>query len=150
MKNFKIIVDADASPFKEEIVQMAIKHNRELYFVFSTSHISNYPKYVKTIMVDNEKEAADIAVANLAKKNDIIITQDYGLAAMVLAKKARVLLNRGQVVNQDNIDQLLAFRHISAKNRKNRVRSKGPSKITDNDKKEFLDQLSRMMTEDQE
>lgn len=148
MKDFKIIVDADASPFKKEITEMAMKYKKELYFVFSTSHISTYPEYVKTIMVDNQKEAADIAVANLSSKNDIIITQDYGLAAMVLAKKARVLLNRGQVLNQENIDQFLDIRHINAKNRKKRVRVKGPRKITDNDKKVFLEQLNIMITED--
>ena len=99
-------------------------------------------------MVDNEKEAADIAVANLSSEKDIIITQDYGLAAMVLAKNARVLLNRGQVLNQENIDQFLNIRHINAKNRKKRVRVKGPRKITDKDKKVFLDQLYKMITED--
>ncbi len=148
MRDFKIIVDADASPFKEEITEMAMRFKKELYFVFSTSHISNYPDYVKTIMVDNEKEAADIAVANLSSEKDIIITQDYGLAAMVLAKNARVLLNRGQVLNQENIDQFLNIRHINAKNRKKRVRVKGPRKITDKDKKVFLDQLYKMITED--
>jgi len=147
MKNFKIIVDADASPFKNEIIDLSMKYNIELFFVFSTSHISNYPDYVKKIMVDNVKEAADLAVVNLAKENDIIITQDYGLAAMVLAKKSRVLLNRGQVADQKNIDQLLAFRHISAKNRKNRVKVKGPAKITENDKKKFLNQLEQMIKE---
>lgn len=148
MNDFKIIVDADASPFKDEIIDLAIKHKKDLYFVFSTSHISKYPEYVKTVMVDNQKEAADIAVANLCKKNDIVITQDYGLGAMVLAKNARVLLNRGQVLNHDNINQFLDFRHISAKNRKKRVRVKGPRKINEDDKKNFLDQLSRMITED--
>lgn len=147
MNNFKIVVDADACPFKKEIIEIAKKYELELYFVFSTSHISNYPDYVKTIMVDNMKEAADLAVVNLAKENDIIITQDYGLAAMVLSKKSRVLLNRGLVADKDNIDQLLAFRHISAKNRKNRVRIKGPGKITEIDRKYFLDQLDRMITE---
>lgn len=147
MISFKIIVDADACPFKNEIIDIAKKNNLELYFVFSTSHISNYPEYVKKVMVDNIKEAADLAVVNLAKENDIIITQDYGLAAMVLSKKARVLLNRGQVADHNNIDQLLAFRHESAKNRRNRVRTKGPSKITEADRKHFVEQLQRMITE---
>jgi hypothetical protein len=147
MNKFKIIVDADACPFKNEIIDQAKKHGIELYFVFSTSHISNYPEYVKKIMVDNIKEAADLAVVNLAKENDIIITQDYGLAAMVLSKKARVLLNRGQVADHNNIDQLLAFRHESAKNRRNRVRIKGPSKITETDRKNFIEQLNKMITE---
>ena len=147
MNNFKIIVDADACPFKKEIIDLAQKHDIELYFVFSTSHISNYPEYVKKVMVDNVKEAADLAVVNLAKENDIIITQDYGLAAMVLAKKAKVLLNRGQIADQNNIDQLLAFRHESAKNRRNRVRIKGPAKITDTDRKYFIEQLIKMITE---
>ncbi|MDD4342739.1 MAG: DUF188 domain-containing protein, partial [Eubacteriales bacterium] len=68
MISFKIIVDADACPFKNEIIDIAKKYNLELYFVFSTSHISNYPEYVKKVMVDNIKEAADLAVVNLAKE----------------------------------------------------------------------------------
>ena len=147
MKDFKIIVDGDACPFKNDIINLADKYEKELYIVFSTSHISNYPDQVKTVMVDNQKEAADLAVVNLAKAEDIVITQDYGLAAMVLAKKARVLLNRGLVADEQNIDQLLAFRHISAKNRKNRVRMKGPSKLTEEDRKNFLTQLQKMITE---
>lgn len=147
MKDFKIIVDGDACPFKNDIMNLADKYEKELYIVFSTSHISNYPDQVKTVMVDNQKEAADLAVVNLAKAEDIVITQDYGLAAMVLAKKARVLLNRGLVADGQNIDQLLAFRHISAKNRKNRVRMKGPSKLTEEDRKNFLTQLQKMITE---
>lgn len=147
MKDFKIIVDGDACPFKNDIMNLADKYEKELYIVFSTSHISNYPDQVKTVMVDNQKEAADLAVVNLAKAEDIVITQDYGLAAMVLAKKARVLLNRGLVADEQNIDQLLAFRHISAKNRKNRVRMKGPSKLTEEDRKNFLTQLQKMITE---
>ena len=147
MKDFKIIVDGDACPFKNDIMNLADKYEKELYIVFSTSHISNYPDQVKTVMVDNQKEAADLAVVNLAKAEDIVITQDYGLAAMVLAKKARVLVNRGLVADGQNIDQLLAFRHISAKNRKNRVRMKGPSKLTEEDRKNFLTQLQKMITE---
>jgi uncharacterized protein YaiI (UPF0178 family) len=147
MKDFKIIVDGDACPFKNDIINLADKYDKELYIVFSTSHVSNYPEQVKTVMVDNQKEAADLAVVNLAKAEDIVITQDYGLAAMVLAKKARVLLNRGLVADGQNINQLLAFRHISAKNRKNRVRMKGPSKLTEEDRKNFLTQLQKMITE---
>lgn len=147
MKDFKIIVDGDACPFKNDIINLADKYDKELYIVFSTSHVSNYPEQVKTVMVDNQKEAADLAVVNLAKAEDIVITQDYGLAAMVLAKKARVLLNKGLVADGQNIDQLLAFRHISAKNRKNRVRMKGPSKLTEEDRKNFLTQLQKMITE---
>ena len=138
MKDFKIIVDGDACPFKNDIINLADKYDKELYIVFSTSHVSNYPEQVKTVMVDNQKEAADLAVVNLAKAEDIVITQDYGLAAMVLAKKARVLLNKGLVADGQNIDQLLAFRHISAKNRKNRVRMKGPSKLRRKIEKTFL------------
>ncbi len=137
----KIVVDADACPYKEEIISLSEKYKIELFFVFSHSHISEYPRQVKTVVVDNHKEAADLAIANLISKGDLVLTQDYGLAAMVLAKQSLVLLTNGTIVDDHNIEQLLFFRHSSAKNRKKRVRIKGSGKLTQADRDRFVSAL---------
>ena len=141
----KIIVDADSCPFSEEIITIAQKYDTELIFVFSTSHISEYPLTIKTVLVDNQKEAADIAIANLVCSGDLVVTQDYGLASMVLARSGQILLTSGMIVTEENIEQLLYFRHQSAKNRKKRVRVKGPRKLTKEDRLFFIGQFEKIL-----
>ena len=143
----KLIIDGDACPHKKEIIEAARERQIPVILVHSISHISQYPEDVEVHVVDNQKEAADLKIMNLARKRDLLITQDYGLSAMVLGKGLRVLLTSGMCADRTNIEQLLEFRHLSAKNRRNRVRMKGPKKSTEQDKRFFLSQLIQVLEE---
>ena len=86
---------------------------------------------VKTIIVDKGPDSVDFKLLSMLNQGDIVITGDYGLAAMCLAKKGYVLTHNGKELTSDNIDQLLAFRYESAKIRRAGGRTKGPKKRTE-------------------
>lgn len=84
-----------------------------------------------TIMVPKGADSVDFKLVNAIRKYDIVITQDYGLAAMCIAKGAFVVDQNGREMTSENIDQLLAFRYESAKIRRAGGRTKGPKKRTE-------------------
>ena len=109
-----IYVDADSCPVKAEICQLATQGEVDAVFVASCNHeIANTVTGVEVVTVDNEPEAADIAIANRLAKGDIVITQDFGLAAMCLGRGAHALSPRGVVYDNGNIDRLARIDDVS-------------------------------------
>jgi uncharacterized protein YaiI (UPF0178 family) len=135
----KIYVDADACPVKDIIIAESRNANIPVVLVTSFSHFSNaeQPSGVETIYVDSGADAADYRIMKLAKKGDIIITQDYGLASLGLAKGCTVLHHTGYSYTNENIDQLLQTRYLSAMARKGGKRTKGPKPFTAEDREKF-------------
>lgn len=135
----KIYVDADACPVKDTIISIAKDNQIPVVLVKSFAHFSHkeQPQGVETVYVDTGAEAADYRIMQLAQKNDIIITQDYGLASLALAKGCIVLHHKGFTYTNDNIDQLLQTRYASAMARKSGKRTKGPKAFTAEDEKKF-------------
>ena len=131
----KILVDADACPVKEIIVRLAKDKKIPVTMLIDTSHQLD-DGYSRVITVDKGIDSVDFALMNLLVQNDIVITGDYGLAAMVLGKGARAINQNGLIYTNDNIDRLLMERHIGGKIRRAGGRTKGPAKRTkaDNDK----------------
>ena len=141
----KIIVDADACPAKEIIVGCAKKHKLEVVMVCDVAHMLFYNEdFVTTITVDQGADSADLAIANRTQAADICITQDYGLASLLLAKKATVLHHNGFFYTQENIDRMLFERHLSREMRRQK-RSRGGHvrKRTKEDDEKFLSALER-------
>ena len=89
------------------------------------------------VYVDNGAEAADYRIMRLIKKDDVLVTQDYGLASLALAKGAIVLHQTGFRYSTENIDQLLQSRYLSAMQRKSGKRTKGPKAFTNEDREKF-------------
>lgn len=135
----KIYVDADASPVKDIVIEVAKKHEIQVVLVKSISHYSHdeQPIGVETIYVDTGADAADYRIMELAKQKDLIITQDYGLASLGLGKGCLVLHHKGFAYTNENIDQLLQTRHLSAKARRSGQKTKGPKPFTDEDRRKF-------------
>jgi len=135
----KIYVDADASPVQNEVISVAEKYTIPVVLVKSFSHFSHEenPAHVETIYVDKGADVADFEIIKHAEKNDIIITQDYGLASLGLGKGCIVLHHKGFQYTNDNIDRLLSFRHASAIARRGGQRTKGPKPFTDDDRQKF-------------
>jgi len=135
----KIYVDADACPVKDIIISEGRKLEIPVILVMSFSHYSNaeQPSGVDTIYVDSGADAADYRIMQLAETGDIIVTQDYGLASLGLAKGIIVLHHKGFSYTNENIDQLLQTRYLSAMARKSRQRTKGPKPFTAEDREEF-------------
>ena len=132
----KILVDADACPVKQIIVRVAKKKAIPVIMICDTSHVLN-DGYSQTIIVDKQADSADYALMALFSCEDIVVTQDFGLAAMVLGKGARVLNQNGLVYTNQNIDKLLYERHIGQKVRRGGGKTKGPAKRAKEDDERF-------------
>ncbi|MCH1624190.1 YaiI/YqxD family protein [Fredinandcohnia quinoae] len=135
----KIYIDADACPVKKIVITEAINADFPVVLVTSFSHYSTeeQPEGVETIYVDSGADAADYRIMKLANKGDLIVTQDYGLASLGLAKGCIVMHHKGFLYTNDNIDELLQTRYISAMERKGGKRTKGPKAFTDEDREKF-------------
>ncbi|MEB3100680.1 YaiI/YqxD family protein [Paenibacillaceae bacterium T2] len=145
-----IIVDADACPVKKEIVLTAKAFRVPVAMVASYDHRLQPEEGVRIVQVDRSQQSADLFIANLVKAHDILVTQDFGLAAIGLAKGAVVLSNRGQIYNNENIGFLLERRHEHAKQRRNGHYGKGPKPFTEEDRVNFLHTLTKTLEHLQE
>ena len=140
----KIIVDADACPVKSVITTVAKEYGLEVVMVVDTSHIIN-DGYSKVHTVDKGADSADIYLINLAAKGDIIITQDYGVAALALGKGCMALNQNGLIYDSSNIDSLLLARHIGKKIRRSGGKINSVPKRTKEDDKNFEEALRRVL-----
>lgn len=143
----KIYVDADACPVKDIIIAIGEKYAIPVYLVLSLSHYSPWEKRVEIILADNIPEAVDIAISNKVVKGDIVITQDYGLASVLISKGCIVLHHTGRKFTKDNIDELLFKRHLSSKVRRSGGKTKGPRALTEKDKSRFKMSLEKVIRE---
>ncbi|MEY8291729.1 YaiI/YqxD family protein [Carnobacteriaceae bacterium 52-44] len=145
----KIIVDADASPVKNEIIQLAGQYTVPVVLVSSIAHYSfeTYPSYVKILYVEKGADRADFKIVQLAEKGDIIVTQDYGLASLLLPKGCRVVHHMGYEYTNENIERLLQNRHIGALKRKSGERTKGPRPFTEANRQNFIVFFNELLEE---
>ena len=101
--------------------------------------------YSTVITVDKQTDSVDFALMGLLTRDDVVVTQDFGLAAMVLGKDARAVNQNGLVYTNDNIDKLLLERHIGAKVRRGGGRTKGPDKRNKEDNEQFEAALLKIL-----
>lgn len=133
----RVLIDADACPVVKRAVIISKEFNLEVYLYYDDSHITEND-YAKIILVSQGADAADYALINDSRKNDIIITQDYGVATMALAKGCRVLNQNGMEYTNQNIENLLEMRALNQRLRKSsKNHLKGPKKRSLEDDKQF-------------
>ena len=131
----KIIIDGDACPGISIIEKTAESYKIPVIIFCDINHFIR-SDYSTVRIVDSGFQSVDMYVANETRKNDIVISQDYGVAAICLSKKAAVMNPKGHIYNESNIDRLLEERHISQKIRKGGGRThNNPKKRTSEDDK---------------
>ena len=143
-----VYIDADACPVTRIAEEIARKHGIPVTLLCDTNHqlVSDYST-VKVIGAG--ADAVDIALINLCRRGDIVITQDYGVAALALGKGARALHQSGKQFTDDNIDGLLMDRHLAKKARRSgKHHLKGPARRTAEDDRRFAESLERMIREE--
>lgn len=123
----KVLVDADACPVVDITVKLCRKYNIVCVLLCDTAH-ALHRDGIDTLVFDKGADSVDFALVNRVCPGDIVITQDYGLASMCLAKNAAVLHQDGWAYTQDNIDGLLFQRHEARVYRAAGGRTKGPAK----------------------
>ena len=132
----QILVDADACPVKQIIVRLAKQKNIPVIMLIDTSH-ELYDGYSTVLTVDKQADSVDYALIGLLTREDIVVTQDFGLAAMVIGKGAKAVNQNGLIFTDANMDMLLMERHIGQKIRRSGGRTKGPSKRSKDDDVRF-------------
>ncbi len=142
----KLLVDADACPVIDLTVREANRRKIPVILVTDTSHVLTGIN-AQIVTVEKGNDSADFKLVNLVEKGDLVITQDYGLAAMVLAKGGKAINQNGLIYSQQNIDTLLFTRHIAKKVRMSGGHTKGPRKRTKQQDEDFLFALQRMIAE---
>ena len=114
--------------------------------LIDTSHELN-DGYSKIITVDKQADSVDYALIRLLTREDIVVTQDFGLAAMVIGKGAKAVNQNGMIFTDDNMDKLLMERHIGQKIRRGGGRTKGPAKRTKDDDARFEAAFENLIAE---
>lgn len=140
----RVLVDADGCPVVDITVNICKSLNIECLLLCDTAHRIERP-FATTLVFDKGADSVDFAIANRVAAEDIVITQDYGLASMCLAKNAKVLHQDGWQYTEDNIGALLFQRHESRKYRAGGGRIKGPAKRTAIQDKNFAQALQTML-----
>ena len=126
----KVLIDADACPVVDIAVGLCREFGMECLLLCDTAH-EMHRDGAETLVFDKGADSVDFALVNRVAAGDMVITQDYGLASMCLARNCRVLHQDGWEYNLDNIDALLLVRHESRKHRAAGGRFKGQKKRTD-------------------
>ncbi len=144
----KILVDADACPVVSQIESVARKHHIPVILFCDTHHIlrSTYSE-VKTIGAGTD--AVDFALINYCCAGDIVITQDYGLAAMALGKQAYAMHYSGLQYTDENISRLLEERHMvkMARRSSRRPRVRGIKNLMRKEDGGFVAVLNQLIQE---
>ena len=136
----RIIVDADATPSLKEIALISKINNIECHMFCDYNHILDV-EYAKVHYVSEGNQNADISISNFLKENDILITQDYGLAVISLSKKAKAINPNGTIYTNDNIDNLMEQKYLNILNRRKKIKTKNIKKRTKETNDNFLKNL---------
>ena len=143
----QLLIDADACPVTAIAADIARKHHIPVVLVCDRNHVQHIPD-AEVITVDPGADAADLALVNRCRAGDLAVTQDYGVAALVLGRGGLAIHPSGRWYTEENIDALLMERCIAGKQRRSKSRHhlKGPPKRTPEDDRRFAESLERLVT----
>ena len=125
----RILIDGDGCPVVGLAITAARAHEFEAIIFCDSAHVYER-EGARTVTTVKGADSVDFTLVNQARPGDIVVTQDYGLAAMCLARGAMVLNQNGQIYDDQNIDGLLSVRHLARKARMSGGRVRGPAKRT--------------------
>ena len=140
----KVLIDADACPVVGLAVELCKKHRCDCILLCDTAH-EMHRDGATTLVFDKGADSVDFALVNRVDPGDIVITQDYGLASMCLAKKAQVLHQDGWLYTEYNIQALLFQRHAAKEYRASGGRIKGPAKRKSTQNDAFVKALDGLL-----
>ena len=142
---FRILVDADAVPVKQEVFRVALRYGINVVMVANSPINIQQEDWLETVVVSGRFDAADDWIVEQVQKNDIVVTGDIPLAARCLKKAARVLDYRGRILTENSIGNLLATRDLMAHLRDIGVNTGGPKVFEKKDRSRFLQSLDTIV-----
>lgn len=141
----KVLVDADACPVTAIVERVAKEFDLDVVLVTDVNHLLE-SDYAEIVTVGQGSDAVDYALINRTKAGDVVVTQDYGVATLALAKGAAAIDQNGRIYSDKNIDRLLFERHLSQKQRRAGGRlAHVPARRKENDEA-FEQQFRRLLT----
>ena len=142
----RILVDADACPIVTIVEHTAEKYQIPVILLCDTNHVLQ-SDYSEVLTVGAGADAVDFKLVSICRKGDIVVTQDYGVAAMALGKGAYAIHQSGKWYTNDNIDRMLMERHLNKKARRssNKAHLKGPKKRTKEDDERFSESFEKLI-----
>ena len=142
----QIYVDADACPVVGIVEKIAEKYKIPVTLLCDTNHVLS-SDHSEVIVVGAGADAVDYKLISICHKRDIVVTQDYGVAAMALGKGAYAIHQSGKWYTDDNIDQMLLERHLNKKARRSSHKNhiKGPKKRTQEDDERFAQSFEKLI-----
>ena len=148
----RFLIDADSCPVRQEIIRLGKEFSIPSLFIASFAHYSSSESSAneKVIYVDQSSQSVDIFLANLLQSGDVVFTNDYGLASMVLRPDVIVFSFRGQPYTSENIGSLLEQRHLSSRIRRGGGKTKGPKAFTQIDREKFVESVRKSLISLQE
>ena len=142
----QIFVDADACPVVDIVEAVAEKYDIPATLLCDTNHVL-YSDYSEVIVVGAGADAVDYKLISICQNGDIVVSQDYGVAAMALGKGAYAIHQSGKWYTNDNIDRMLMERHLNKKARRGSAKNhiKGPKKRTNEDDERFAQSFEKLV-----
>lgn len=142
----QIFVDADACPVVAIVEKVAKMHAVPVTLLCDTNHVLS-SGYSKVIVVGAGADAVDYKLISICRKGDIVVSQDYGVAAMALGKGAYAIHQSGKWYTDENIDRMLMERHLNKKARRGSSKNhiKGPRKRTNEDDERFTKSFEKLV-----
>lgn len=143
-----IYVDADACPVVRITEQCAKDNKIPVVLICDTNHILT-SAYSSVVTIGAGADAVDFALINRCQKGDIVVTQDYGVAALALGKGAHPIHQSGKWYTNENINLMLMERHIAKEERRksSKHHMKGPKKRTADDDLRFQESILKLIKE---
>lgn len=140
----RIIIDGDSCPVIKETIRLAKKHKIDVILIKNHHHQLHY-KYPTIVSVDARSESADMKIVNLIKDGDIVVTQDFGLAGMIVSNTNCAITPMGKIIDTQNIDRLLYKRDLSAMIRSKHKKYTKFKKRTSEDDQKFYKNLEKII-----
>lgn len=144
--SLNILVDADACPVRAIIERVAREYRLPVILFIDSSHVL-HSDYSQVVTVGQGADAVDLALVNRLRPGDIVVTQDYGVAALALSRRARAINQNGLVFTDANIDGLLFERYNNRRLRSSRIRTGGFKKRTPQEDHRFESAFRRLCQE---
>ena len=141
-----LLIDADACPVVRITEQIAQKYDIPVTLLCDTNHVLT-SDYSEVVVVGAGADAVDYKLIGICHRGDIVVSQDYGVAAMALGKGAYAIHQSGKWYTNENIDRMLMERHLNKKARKatHKNHVKGPKKRTAEDDVRFAASLEKLI-----
>lgn len=139
-------VDADACPVIRQVEAAAQRHRLPVTLLCDEHHLV-HSDYASVRHIASGSDAVDIALINLCRPGDIVVTQDYGVAAMALGKSAYAIHHSGRRYTRENIDGMLLERHLAKKARRasGKCHLRGIAKFTQDDRTRFAEAFEALL-----